>query len=191
MNQKVTGTDRSDENGEEVRGNRSLEDAPRQEDGTSMTMAERIALMRSSWVNDILPQPPKKDGWHYCWLSTTNNSDPVQGRVNRGYELVRTSDLPGFISANSGQGVTAGHANFSDLITCREMVLARIPEEVFQDAMKHLHHEAPAEEEERIREGAVLNGENARDSSGRELGAIEGDGFESLVRRTRAPTVQS
>ena len=72
-----------------ARDDRSSADVERTEkDGTALTMAERRQLMRQEWTQDVLPTPPKVPGWHYCWLSTTNSSDPIYKRVQKGYQPV-------------------------------------------------------------------------------------------------------
>ena len=81
----------------ESRQNRENADVARtQQDGTAMTLEERRQLLRSDWLQEVLPTPPKVPGWHFCWLSTTNSSDPIFKRLQKGYELVRNSEVPGF-----------------------------------------------------------------------------------------------
>lgn len=79
--------------------------------------------------------------------------------------------------------VKAGeHAGF---ISCNEMLLYKIPMELYQDVMAHFHHEAPLEEANKIR----LQAEQVvgRDSSGRKLGQVEGEGLDDLSKQLPAP----
>lgn len=162
-----------------VRGDRVEADASRtQTDGTAFDMEERRRMIRAEWSNDILPQPPATPGWRYCWLSTTNSTDPIYKRMQKGYEPVKASDIPGFAQYRVSQG------EFDGCVACNEMLLFRIQEELYQEIMTILHYERPMEEEELLRANAKET-VNQRDSHGRELGQVEG--FDTLARRTPAP----
>ena len=56
------------------------------------------------------------------------------------------------------------------------MLLFKLPMEVYQDIMRELHYEKPREEEEKIRI-QVENLQGARDSNGKSLVRLEGDGL--------------
>lgn len=160
-----------------VRGDRVEADASRtQLDGTSTSMEERRRMIRSEWSQDVLPTPPQDPGWHYCWLSTTNSADPIYKRMQKGYEPVKAVDVPGFAQYCATQG------EFEGCVACNEMLLFRIPEELYQEYMLVMHYERPMEEEEILKANAVVN---ERDSDGRDLGQTEG--FDSLARRVRPP----
>ena len=152
-----------------------------QMEGTAYTMEERRAMLRSEWQQEVLPTPPKLPGWHTCWLSTTNSSDPIYKRVQKGYEPVKISEVPGFSQYTATQG------EFEGCVACNEMVLFKVPEELYQDLMSYFHYELPMEEEEMLRANAEVDGQ---DSNGKSLGQVEGDGFNHLVRRIRKPTYQ-
>lgn len=162
-----------------TRQDRSTEDAERaQQDGTAYSAEERRKMARSEWMQEVLPTPPKVPGWHFCWLSTTNTSDPIYKRLQRGYELVKYTEVPGFgqYKATSGE--------FEGFVACNEMILAKIPQELYQEYMTYFHHELPMDEEEMLRNNALTGDQ---DSNGRELGQVEGEGFKSLARRVRTP----
>ena len=111
-----------------ARDDRSSADVERTEkDGTALTMAERRQLMRQEWTQDVLPTPPKVPGWHYCWLSTTNSSDPIYKRVQKGYQPVLANELAGFTTAKVTEGEFAG------VVSCNEMLLFKIEEELYQE----------------------------------------------------------
>lgn len=177
---KITGGDErlKKSDGATVRGDRAAEDNSRtQADGTVMTMEERKRLLRSEFDQEVLPTPPKTPGWHYCWLSTTSSADPIYKRMQKGYEPVRVTDLPGFSSMIVSSG------EFEGCISCNEMILFKLPEELYQDMMQFFHYEKPMEEEEFLRANAQGQGQ---DSNGRDLGEVEG--FDSLARRVKTPT---
>lgn len=158
-----------------TRGDRVEADASRtQNDGTTFTYGERMKMIRSEWDQNVLPQVPQTPGWHYCWLSTTNATDPIYKRMQRGYEPVRASDIPGFAQYKVTQG------EFEGCVACNEMLLFKIPEELYQEIMAYFHYEKPMDEEELIRANAESNNQ---DSNGRKLGEVEG--FDNLARKVR------
>lgn len=137
-------------------------------------------MFSDEWTQSALPKLPEMPGWHLCWLSTTNSYDSIDKRIRLGYVPVKTEEIPGFENFR----VKAGeHAGF---IACNEMLLFKIPMEVYQDIMLHMHHEKPMEEAEKIRV-QLENLQGARDSSGRSLGRVEGEGFGEIERSVPTP----
>jgi hypothetical protein len=160
---------------------RASSDAERNlEDGTILSMDERKALLRKEWDSDVLPSVPNDSKYHYCWLSTNNQNDPIYRRLRLGYELVKKEDMP-VLHLNT----KAVSAEYEGLISINEMILARIPLDLYQELMLINHHERPLEEEELLQANAVLDEE---DSEGKNLGQFEGDGIKRLAKRTRRPT---
>ncbi len=165
--------------GASVRGSRGSADAERvNKDGTALSIAERRKMLREEMGQEILPTPPKVAGWHFCWLSTTNNADPIYKRVRLGYEPVKASELQGFATQHQING-----GEFDGCVACNEMILFKIPEELYQEIMLINHHEKPLEEEQMIRANA---GKDERDSQGRRL--VETEGFSLLGREIATPT---
>lgn len=163
------------------RGDRSSADQERtNKDGTSLTLEERRKRLRSEWVQDILPTPPKDPKWHFCWLSTTNSADPIYKRMQKGYMPVKASELQGFTQSVVKEG------EFEGVIACNEMLLFKIEKELYEDIMQYLHHELPMSEEELLKANAKPSGE---DGKGKALGEIEG--FETLARPVERPTFSS
>jgi hypothetical protein len=60
--------------------------------------------------------------------------------------------------------------------------------EVYQDVMAHFHHEAPLEEANKIRVQAEQ--QVGRDSTGKRLGQIEGEGLDNIDKPVSAPVFQ-
>jgi hypothetical protein len=143
-----------------------------------MTTEERIKMIRAEWAQDVLPTPPKSDDWHYCWLSTTNPADPIYKRMQKGYEPVKAFEVPGFAQYTMKEG------EFVGCVSCNEMLLFKIPVELYQEIMKIFHYERPMEEEELLRANTVEKLQT-QDSSGHDLGEIEG--YETLARKVRPP----
>ncbi len=135
-----------------------------------VSSAERRKMFRSEFTQEALPNPPEMPGWHLCWLSTTNQYDPIHKRMRLGYQPVMADELPGFEHLKVKAGEHVGH------ISCNEMILYKLPEEIYQDYMLETHHYAPLEEAEKIRvqQEQLLA---AQDRSGKSLIRQEGDGI--------------
>jgi len=55
---------------------------------------ERRRMFRSEWLQEALPTPPEIPGYHLCWLSSTNQYDPIHKRMRLGYEPVKPKNYP-------------------------------------------------------------------------------------------------
>lgn len=160
------------------RESRAQEDVSRMAPEESFASTqERRRMFRSEFTQEALPTPPEIPGFHLCWLSTTNQYDPIHKKLRLGYIPVKAEELPGFENFK----VKAGeHTGF---VACNEMLLYKLPMDVYQQAMQDLHHYAPLEEQEKIKsqQDQLLN---TRDRNGRRLGSVEGDGtdFDQTVR---------
>jgi len=164
--------DRIKKNTRVDRSNRSQDDSSRAapEDANFVSSEERRRMFRSEWLQEALPTPPEISGYHLCWLSTTNQYDPIHKRMRMGYEPVKADELPGFehLKVKAGE-----HVGF---VACNEMVLYKLPNAIYQDLMMELHYHAPQEEQEKIKiqQEQLLS---QRDSNGKPLVTIEGDGM--------------
>ena len=160
--------------GTTVRGSRDGADSDRVgQDGTALSAAERRRMLRQEWVQEVLPTPPEMPGFHLCWISTTNSTDPVHKRIQLGYTPVKAAEIPGFEQYKIGGG------QFDGCVACNEMLLFKIPVEVYQDLMTIYHHDMPLEQEQAIRDR--VQGAREVDSNGRQLNLVEGD-FNQLGR---------
>jgi len=170
--------------GQAVRGSRDDADTDRvSSDGSTLSAAERRRLLRQEWVQSVLPQVPEMPGFHLCWVSTTNSTDPIHKRMQVGYTPVKASEIPGF-----DQYKIASENEFNGCIACNEMLLFKLPMQIYQDLMAIYHDDMPREQEQAIRDR--VNNANEQDSNGRSLLEIEGD-FHQLGRQsTRTPIFQ-
>jgi hypothetical protein len=112
------------------------------------TRRERLDAFRDKWANNALPDLPEGviPGMHLCWLSTTNTYDSIDKRMALGYEPVKASELgKGF--ENLGK-MSSG--KFEGCVSCNEMVLFKLPEEIYQEVMKMLHLDDPMEHQRNI-----------------------------------------
>ena len=165
------------------RESRAIDDESRSAPETKMVSSEeRRRMFRSEWQQEALPTPPAIPGFHLCWLSTTNQYDPIHKRMRMGYTPVKAEEIQGFENYRVKSGEQEG------LLSVNEMVLYKLPEDLYQEMMAEMHHYAPMDEQEKIKvqQDQILN---AKDSDGKRLGQIEGDGMNFDLTRA-APTFQ-
>jgi hypothetical protein len=167
--------------GQSARASRDNADVDRvQQDGSSLSASERRRMLRQDWTQEILPTVPDMPGFHTCWVSTTNSTDPIHKRMQIGYVPVKITEVPGFdqYKVDGGQ--------FDGCVACNEMLLFKIPMEIYQDLMAIYHYDMPLEQEQAIRDRVTNTTEV--DSNGRQLTSVEGD-FATLGRAaSRTPT---
>jgi hypothetical protein len=137
-------------------------------------------MFSDEWTQSALPKVPEINGWHLCWLSTTNGYDSIDKRMRLGYVPVKADELPNFENFRVKAGEDVG------FIACNEMRLYKLPMEAYQDYMLQVHHEMPMEESDKVRL-QVENLQGARDSRGRSLGQVEGEGFGELDQSVKTP----
>jgi len=137
---------------------------------------ERKKMWSEEWTQSALPKLPEMEGWHPCWLSTTNSYDSIDKRIRLGYVPVKADELPGYEDYRVKSGEHVGY------ISCNEMLLFKIPMEIFQDVMTHMHHDKPREEAEKVMI-QMENLQGQRDSNGRRLMEIEGEGIGSIDKQ--------
>jgi hypothetical protein len=166
------------------RETRASEDASRSApEGKFMSAQERRKMWSDEWTQSALPKTPELEGWHLIWLSTTNSYDSIDKRFRIGYVPVKSEEFPGF----DNYRVKAGeHVGF---IACNEMLLCKIPMELYQEIMTMMHHDAPMDEADKVRvQLEQLQG--TRDSSGKSLGKVEGEGFGNFDQSVPMPIFQ-
>ncbi len=165
------------------RENRAVEDKVRAAPQDNFVSSnERRKMWKDEWTQRALPEVPEIPGWHLCWLSTTNSYDSIDKRIRLGYVPVKADEVPGF----ENHRVKAGeHTGF---VACNEMLLYKIPMDVYQEVMAHFHHEAPLDEANKIRSQAESVG--GQDSKGKKLGSFEGDGLDQIDKPMPAPVFQ-
>ena len=163
------------------RETRASEDAERKPpEDKFMSAQERRKAWSDEWTQSALPKTPEIPGWHLCWLSTTNSYDSIDKRMRLGYVPVKADELTGFDTYRVKSGENIG------FVACNEMVLYKLPMDLYQDVMLQMHHEKPLEEADKIRVQAE-NLQGMRDSSGKSLGQVEGEGFGDLDRDVKTP----
>jgi hypothetical protein len=158
------------------RETRASEDASRAApEGKFMSAQERRKMWSDEWTQSALPKVPELAGWHLCWLSTTNSYDSIDKRMRLGYVPVMADEFPGFDNYRVKAGEQTG------FIACNEMILYKLPMEIYQEAMLQMHHELPMDEADKVRlQVEQLQGN--RDSNGKSLVNVEGEGFGEFDR---------
>jgi hypothetical protein len=137
---------------------------------------ERRKMWSEEMTQSALPKLPDMDGWHLCWLSTTNGYDSIDKRMRLGYVPVKAEELPGYEDYRVKSGEHVG------FISCNEMLLYKLPMDIYQEVMLYQHHERPREEAEKIRV-QLENLQGQRDSNGRPLVSVEGEGIGSIEQQ--------
>lgn len=171
-----------------ARADRSFQDrniTENRENTDTLRAEDRRAMLRD--VNTVLPQAPDLPGYHTCWLTTTNNKDTLENRFRLGYSLVKPDELPGFCMATQKDSATA-----YDRIQVQEMVLAKIPNDLWRGDVIDLHHTEPNQRAKQLVDSVKIE----RDGKGRQIGYTGGeyqsgaaDGYADLSRAPKAPTL--
>lgn len=126
----------------ESREDRELQERTLTQD-TELSDEVRLEMLRGGGQS-ILPSIPGIDGYHSCWLSTTNGNDPIHRRIQLGYSPVKATDVPGFAFSSIKSGEWQG------CIGVNEMIAFKIPNDLHNKYMQELHYHAPNREEEGI-----------------------------------------
>lgn len=142
---------------------------------------ERLNHFLDTQHQTVLPSLPRQDGYHICWLTTTNSRDTIHWRKSIGYELISLSDHPEWSGASAHSGDYAGY------VTVGEMIAARISHSQYDKFMRAVHHNMPLAEEEKLRSQAeqIRRGVESQGSRVTEVG----NGTAQVVQRvSRLPS---
>jgi hypothetical protein len=155
----------------------SVREAPEEK---FISSEQRRKMWKDEWTQSALPSIPETPGWHFCWLSTTNGYDSIDKRIRLGYVPVKADEIPNYENYRVKAGEHDGY------IACNEMLLYKLPMDLYQEVMTAMHHDAPLEDAEKIRiQAGQLQGS---DSSGKRLGSVEGEGIDLINKQVPAPT---
>ena len=146
---------------------RSAQDKSRAAPEENFPVARERRRARNEFQQTVLPSIPDIPGFHLCWLATNSQYDPIHRRFSLGYTPVQADEMPGYDMYKVKDGDQSGH------IMCNEMLLCKMPMDIYQDIMLEHHHYQPMDEADKIRvdqEQLV----NQRDRSGKAAGSIEG-----------------
>ena len=147
------------------------------------TDPERRRRLRERLEQTHLPNLPRKEGWHRCWVSTSHSTDTVATRINFGYRTLKKSDMENANWLPQDNSVKDG-SNLDDTVRWREMIGMELPEELYQELMRELHHDLPADRARSIYDPLAEIEERIKEQGGKmELG----DGFREMARFVRSP----
>ena len=170
---------------DEVRGGRErVFDNDDWERAAGPTDPEVRRQIREVFDDTLLPNLPRKNGWHRCWVSTTHNNDTPQRRVRLGYRFIRYDEVKAEGGGSDEYAVKDASNVFAGCVMWREMVAMETPEERFTAIMRELHHDQPMEQARGIYENLAAAGEEVTDRGGRVTMA---PGMETLKAYTRPP----
>ncbi len=139
------------------------------ENTDSVRRAERRAMLGD--VNTLLPPAPDMPGFHTFWATTTNNKDTVEGRQRLGYMLVTRAELPDFCLNSQKSGELT-----DDRIMINEMVLMKLPLDLWEEDMMYKHYELPREQIQNLKDSVTIG----QDGKGRKV-AYSGGEFSNGV----------
>lgn len=105
---------------------------------------ERLDEFRKSFFQSVLPDLPTIEGFHVCWLTTTNPRDSIAGRTRLGYTPIKAEDCPGWEHASMKGGEYPG------CIGVNEMIAFKLPMRLYEAFMYEAHHAQPLAEEEKL-----------------------------------------
>ena len=134
----------------------------------------RLELFRSQFVQAALPSLPNVDGWHMCWVSTTNDRDTIPLRLSLGYVPVKLEEIAGW-RGGSIQSIKSGE--LAGWVNHNEMVAMKIRQELYLKYMDEAHHAAPAREDMKL----IYTADRLKEQSQSQGGDLMvGDGIESI-----------
>lgn len=163
----------------------SRDNDPRDWEENGPSDPERRRAFREKWAQTYLPNLPKKDGWHRCWVSTSNNTDTPARRLALGYTFVTEQDIEGAGWAPEAGRVKDG-SYMDGAVRWREMVAMQCPEELYQEYMREFHYEMPREAVSDIFEPLAELNERGRRQGARVTMTEDLDAIRQMYRR-RAP----
>jgi hypothetical protein len=138
---------------------------------------ERVEMFRQQFHQSSLPDLPKLEGWHTCWLTTTNSRDSIHMRMRLGYEPLKPEDVPGW------DYVTIKTGDWVGFIGVNEMLAFKLPLSLYEKYMQEAHHDAPLREEEKLTDTADFMEQQARASKSR---IDKGDGMTEFGQNRKA-----
>jgi len=144
----------------------------------SVSDDDRLDAYRNAMHQSALPDLPKIDGYHCCWLTTQNPRDPVHRRLRLGYELIKPEELGG------AHYETLKTGEWSGAIGVNEMIAAKIPLRLHLKFMAHSHSELPFQQEQSLKQRAAALAKQAEKLGG---SVQKGNGIAELADEDSEP----
>lgn len=149
------------------------------------TDPERRRMIRMRFEEAVLPNLPKREGWHRIWISTTHNYDTPQFRLGLGYHFCTYEQLGREGWAVDQYAVKDSRNVYSGCVMWREMIAMETDLANWFAIMRELHHDQPYEQARSIYDTIDAAGEQVRAMGGR---TMMSPGMESLRTFTRPPS---
>lgn len=159
------------------RQDRASQDRPATEHRETSDLT-RLEAFRAQMFQSSLPKLPDIEGYHTCWLTTTNPRDSVAMRKSWGYELIKSVEIPGFESVSLTTGEYAGY------IGVNEMLAAKLPLRLYEAYMTEAHHKLPQDEEDKLSSMHEVIAEEARRKGAK---VVVGDGTAEMGQGPQRP----
>lgn len=105
---------------------------------------DRVEEFRRNLFQSVLPDLPPIPGFHTVWLTTSNPRDSIAARVRLGYRPIEAHEVPG------GEYMTMKTGEYPGCIGVNEMIAYKIPLHLYEEFMRHNHHEQPLHEEGKL-----------------------------------------
>lgn len=169
---------------DEARGARDVYDNDDWDRAAGRTDPERRERIRAVFQDTVLPNLPKKEGMHRCWVSTSHNYDTPQRRLRLGYWFLKLEDAKQQGWHADDFVVTDGTSPYKGFIMWREMIAMEIRYEDYCLIMREVHHDQPMDQERSIYDALDAAGQRVRDAGGRTTMA---PGMDTLRQYTRPP----
>lgn len=147
-----------------------------------LTDSERRDAFKRSFFQSHLPDLPKIDGFHVCWLTTANVQDPIHARLRFGYELLEAAEYPGWEHAKS-----KASSDYPGKIMVNEMIAAKIRLDLYQDFMAWVHHQQPLEQAAAIKNRVQAIVDGLSQSGARGVGAEMTGGMKEMGQDPGVP----
>ena len=167
----------------EARGDRAMTDRSITQN-RELTDNERLDEFRMSMFQSALPDIPPINGYHVCWLTTTNPRDSIPARMRLGYSPIQAHEIPGWehTAVKSGE--------YEGMVGVNEMVAFKLPSHLYEQYMYEVHHRAPLEEEGKLDTSRQMAMEEAA-SVARSAVALEAEeGFDGLGEAPEPPSFE-
>lgn len=148
------------------------------------TDPERRRQLRAIMDDTLLPNLPKRDGFHRCWVNILHQFDTVERRMRMGYWLVKHEDVKKEGWDCDEYRVKDASSIYSGHVVWREMVAMETDQDNFIAIMRENHHDAPMDQARSIYENLEAASESVTDRGGRVTYA---PGMENLKAFTKPP----
>lgn len=145
---------------------------------------ERLDMFRMGMFQAALPDLPEIDGYHVCWLTTTNPRDSIQSRARLGYEPIRPHELQGW------EATTLKTGDYAGCIGINEMVAYKLPLHLYEAYMREAHHVQPLMEEQAIRDARQAAEEEASSVAKNPVSFELEEGMDDLGEAPEAPSFE-